>query len=233
MGLGNELPRAMGLLRGVPPEELAALPVERVERGPGERFLSQGDPGDAVYGVLTGRVKVSKQSRDGHDFCLDVLGPGEVLAAVAVIRRIPMPAMAIALERAACLRVPAAAFLGLLERHPLVSARMMDVMARRLVDAGCSRLCLATEPVEVRLATVLLRMADKFGAPLGGELVFSQNLTRQNLADLAGTTMESAIRVMSRWTRDGLIRSTASRITILQPDRLRRMVESSPVRAGS
>jgi CRP-like cAMP-binding protein len=233
MGLGSELPRAMGLLRGVPLEELAALPVERVERGPGERFLSEGDPGDSVYGVLTGRVKVSKQARDGRDFCLEVLGPGEVLAAVAVIRRIPMPATAIALERAACLRVPAACFLGLLERHSFVSTRLMDVMARRLVDAGCSQVCLATEPVEVRLAMVLLRMADKFGAPRGGELVFSQSLTRQNLAELAGTTVETAIRVMSRWTRDGLIRSTSGRITILQPDSLRRMVDPPPIRACS
>lgn len=227
MAEASELLRSMTVLRGVPPEELEALPVERVERAPGQTFFSQGDPGDSVYGVLTGRVRIAKFARDGRELCLEVLGPGDVIAAVAVIRRCAMPATAVALERTACLRMPGDAFQRLRERHPVVAQRLLDVFSRRLVESGCSRLCLATEPVEVRLASALMRMADKFGSARGGELVFSQRFTRQNLADLAGTTVESAIRVMSRWTRDGLIQSNAGRITILQPETLRRLAERS------
>ncbi|MBZ4421963.1 Crp/Fnr family transcriptional regulator [Myxococcus sp. RHSTA-1-4] len=225
MAEASELLRSMAVLRGVPPEELEVLPVERVERAPGQPFFSQGDPGDSVYGVLTGRVRIAKSARDGREVCLEVLGPGDIIAAVAVIRRCPMPATAVALERTACLRVPGDAFQRLRERHPVMAQRMLDVLSRRLLESGCSRLCLATEPVEVRMASALMRLADKFGAVRGGELAFSQRFTRKNLADLAGTTVESAIRVMSRWTRDGLIQSSAGRITILQPEAMRRLAE--------
>lgn len=227
MAEAGELLRSMTVLRGVPSEELEALPVERIECGEGARLFSQGDPGDAVYGIVTGRVRIAKHARDGRELCLEVLGPGDIIAAVAVIRRCPMPASAVALERTACLRMPGDAFQRLRERHPVVAQRLLDVLSRRLVEAGCSRLCLATEPVEVRLAASLMRLADRFGAARGGELVFSQRFTRQNLADLAGTTVESAIRVMSRWTRDGLIHSHAGRITILQPEVMRRLAARS------
>ena len=221
----TDLLRAFPFLRNLPPEAQDGLTVTRVERPGGGRFFSQGDPGDAVYGVLTGRVKIAKQSPTGKELILDVLGPGEPIGAIAVVRRIPMPATAVALEPTACLRMSGADFLAAMGRDPATLLRFLDAISKRLVQANASRLGLATESVEARIAQALLRMSDKFAADRAGELVFSQTFTRENLAELAGTTVESAIRVMSRWTKEGILRSRQSRLTVLQPDHLRRLAE--------
>lgn len=220
-----DLLRALPVLRALPPSELARLPLQRVDREAGELFFSQGDPGDSAWGVITGRVKIVKQSARGRELILEVVGGGELFAAIAVLRGIPMPATAVALEPTACVRLEGAPFRELIGRHPELAIRILETISRRLLEANTARLGLATESVEVRLARSLLRMADKFGTRRSGEIVFSQSFTRQNLADLAGTTVETTIRTMSRWTRDGLVRSDASRLTILLPEALALLAE--------
>lgn len=218
-----DLLRAFPFLRSVPAEEVEGVVASRVERRAGSSFFTQGDPGDAVYGILTGRVKIAKQSPGGRELILDVLGVGEPVGAIAVVRSIPMPASAVALEDAAMLRLSGEIFMGLMGRHPMVMMRFLEAISKRLVDANSARLGLATDHVETRLARALLRMAERFGANRGGEVVFSQSFTRQNLAELAGTTVETAIRVMSRWSKGGILRSQQSRITVAQPEELRRI----------
>ncbi len=220
-----ELLRAFPSLRGLPEEELAAAPFERVERAAGERFFDQGDPGDAVYGVVTGRIRIAKQAPGGKELSLDIFGPGELVAVVAVLRKIPMPASAIALEPTICLRIEGGWFLRMMALRPEVAARTLDVVSSRLIDAGTSRLRLATAPVEARLASALLRMGAKFGVPREGQIWISRSFTRQNLADLAGTTVETTIRVMSRWTQEGWIDSQSGRIQIRKPEELERLAE--------
>ena len=222
-----DLFRGLPMLRGLPPHDVVGIDGERVELDAGERLFSQGEPASFVYGVVTGRVQITKQSPGGRELALEVLGPGEIIAVVAVLRGIPLPATATAMEPAACVRVPAAPFLKLVEKHPQVATRLLDVVARRLVDSGASRLALATEPVEVRIAQALLHLAERYGSKQGQALIFSQGFSRQNLADLAGTTVETTIRVMSRWTRDGLVRSATQRISILDPEELKRIAGAS------
>lgn len=229
MDTALELLRAYPILKPIPREELAALPVSRVERARGDRFFSQEDPPDAVFGILSGRVRVVKQSASGREVCLELLGQGDLLTALAVLKKMPLPASGVAVEPTACLRVPADAFRALVLRHPWLSIRIVELLTDRLLDASESRLSLATEPVETRLAQTLLKLAEKYAEERGEQLVFAASLTRQQLADLAGTTVESTIRVLSKWTRDGWITSTSSRITVNDSCALRRAAGRCPV----
>jgi CRP/FNR family transcriptional regulator, nitrogen oxide reductase regulator len=222
----DELLRAMPLLGQVPREELAGLAAERIELSAGETFFRQGEEARHAWGVITGRVRIVKEGAENKPFCLNILGPGDLVGAVAVLRRVPMPASAIAIEATACVRVEAEVFRSVLRQHPSAQGKALDLMARRLLEAANVRHELATCPVESRLACALLRMAGRYGAEHRGEIVFSQALTRQSLADLAGTTVESAIRVMSRWTRAGVLRSSAGRLTISRPHELERLTGS-------
>lgn len=226
MGHSIELRRAFPLLKGLTDAELEAAPVTRIECAAGDRLFDQGDPGDAVYGVLTGRVRIVKQAAAGREFTLDVFGPGDLVAAVAVLRGVPMPASAIALEPTICLKIEGDWYKRVMGGHPELSTRTLDVMMGRLLEAGNARLRLATAPVEARLAASLLRMGDKFGVSRNGEIWIGRSFTRQNLADLAGTTVETTIRVMSRWTRDEWISSQGGRIQILKPAELQRIAET-------
>lgn len=219
----DQLLRGYPLLRGIAADELRALGACAVTRRTGEAFFRQGDPDDHSYGVVSGRVRIVKQSAEGREFILDVLGEGELVGTVAVIRRTVMPASAVALEPTVACRIPGDPFRALVARQEGLSQRLLGELSRRLLDANQSRLNLATQPVEVRLARVLLRLARRFGHEQEDAIVFNREFTRRNLADLAGTTVESAIRTVSRWTKQGLLRSEASRITVIDPEALRRI----------
>lgn len=227
-----EVLRAYPSFKPVPREDLLALGATRLERARGERFFQQDDPADAVYGIVSGRIRVVKQSPNGREVCLELLSVGELVAALAVLRNIPLPASGIAAEPTAVLRIPAERFRWLIQRHPWLSTRILDVVTQRLLDASESRLSLATEPVETRLAQTLLRLADKYAEERGEQLVFATSLTRQQLADLAGTTVETTIRILSKWTRMGMITSCSSRITVNDGCALRRAAGRCPIEAA-
>ncbi len=218
-----EAARAHPLLRRVSPEELAALPLQRLELAAGEPLFREGEPCRFVYGVLHGRLAVSKSARGGRELCLEVFGPGDVVAVVAAIREIPLPASAKALEPTVLISIEAGAYRALVERHPQLAVRCLQLFGERLQEAGEARLALATDPVDARLARVLLLLGEKFGAMLDGKVRLTKGFTRHALADLAGTTEESTIRVLTRWRKDGLVTDLQGRLVLERPAELREL----------
>jgi CRP/FNR family transcriptional regulator len=188
-------------------------------------LFMEGDPARWLYLVKAGRVKIVRQSRGGRDVVLEMLGPGEIFGGVAVIEQRPYPASAQAVEASTVLRIPGTAVIALSERHPAVIREMALMIGRRLRAAHDSVTSLAADPVEARLAARLLRLAESDGTrgPRGLTLPF--HLTRQSLADMTGTTVETAIRVVSRWLRDGLVEDTGGRLVIRDADALRAVAE--------
>lgn len=215
--------RAHPLLRGLPVEELEALPLQQVGLAAGETLFSEGEPCLAVYGLIHGRLAVSKTARGGRELCLEVFGPGDVVAVVAAIRAIALPATAKALEPTALLKVEAGAYRALVARHPELAVRCLQLFGERLHGAGEARLALATDPVDARLARVLLQLGEKFGATLDGKLHLTKGFTRHALADLAGTTEESTIRVLTRWRKEGLVTDLQGRLVLERPEALRQL----------
>src|SRR5690606_21185857 len=121
------------------PQELVELPAERVQLPAGGRFFAQGDPSDAVYGVVEGNVRILKRTVSGRELCLEVLGPGDVIGAAAVMRGMPMQASCVAAEPSTLVRVPAEAFRSLLGRNPGLGNRLLDVISSRLLEGSRSR----------------------------------------------------------------------------------------------
>jgi len=185
-----------------------------------EYIFHEGDPAAWLWVVKTGRVRIVRHSRAGKDVVLELLGAGEIFGGVAVIERRPYPAAAQATEPSAAVKIPADIIIGLADRHPSVVREMALLIGRRLRAAHDS-VKLSVEPVESRLAAILLRLADREGVRTkrGVELPF--HLTRQSLADMSGTTVETAIRVVSRWQRDELVEDEGGRLVVRQPDVLR------------
>jgi CRP-like cAMP-binding protein len=161
----------------------------------------------------------------GKDVVRELLGPGEIFGGVAVIARRPYPASAQATEPSDVVKIPADVVVGLAERHPPVVREMALLIGRRLRAAHDSVKSLSVEPVEARLAATLLRLADREGVrtKTGIELPF--HLTRQSLADMSGTTVETAIRVVSRWLRDELVEDRGGRLVVRDRKALRALVQ--------
>ena len=206
-------------LDGAELAELAGLAVER-SFAPGQFVFWEGDEPDWFYLVCEGRVKILKQSSSGKEFIVAFFAPAEMFGEVAVFEGKPYPASAQAVAKARVLGIEGEQFLSFLASRPAVALKIIAVLGARLRDAHDRLRDLAAERVEQRLAKLLLMLSSKLGSSLP--------FTRQEIADMAGTTTETTIRVMSRLQKDGIVRSGRGRIIILNATKLRLLSEGLP-----
>lgn len=204
------------------PEELAELSASAIERSyeSGEFVFWEGDAPEWFYVVTEGRVKVLKQSAAGKEFIVAFFGPGEMLGEVAVFEGRSYPASAQAVSLSKVIGIERGHFLSFLAKRPDVALRIILVLGGRLREAQARLRDIAVERVEQRLSRTLLMLSTK----LGSELPF----TRQEIAEMAGTTTETAIRFMSRLKDGGIIRSTRGKTIILDETKLRLLSEGPP-----
>jgi CRP/FNR family transcriptional regulator len=225
-----EFLRGIPVFAGVPDSGLQGLAASaRAERYRVRQYVfMEGDAADWFCVVYSGRIKILRQSRAGKEVVLELLGRGEPFGGVAVIEHRPYPASAQAAQASVVLKIPRAPIVALSERHPGIIREMALVIGRRLRDAHDSVKSLAVDSVEARLAAALLRLAEREGAPGPQGLTLPFHLTRQSLADMTGTTVESAIRVVSRWQKDGVVRDDGGRLILSDLDELRALAEGEP-----
>ncbi len=193
------------LFAGLTPEDRTFLkPLCRVAAyEKGEAIFSEGEPAKELCFVVLGRVKVVKAAGE-RDLILGIFGPGEAVGMVAVFEGRPYPATAIALEPSTIVHVPELRFFEALGDHSGVVKRLFQGMMRRQVELT-KRLLDLTGHVDGRIARLLVTLADKAGRSEGKGTFIGIALTRQEIADLAATTVETAIRIMSRWGKEGLV----------------------------
>lgn len=215
--------KACAVFAGVPAREIEALSAVAQERAyrAREYIFSEGEAATWFCVVRSGHVKILRTSREGKDVVLELLGPGEPFGGVAVIERRPYPASAQATEPSTVLRIPQEPIVALAERHPSIIREMALMIGRRLRAAHDSMKSLAVDPVEARLAATLLRLAEREGTREGRGIRLPFHLTRQSLADMTGTTVETAIRIVSRWLRDGVVREDGTHLVLDDLDALR------------
>jgi CRP/FNR family transcriptional regulator len=219
--------RANAVFAGVPARELealAAVALEETHRARTYVFM-EGDAARWFYLVKSGHVKIMRHSKTGRDVVLELLGPGEVFGGVAVIEKRPYPASAQATETTVVLKIPAPPVIALAERHPTFIREMALMIGRRLRAAHDSVKSLAVDPVEARLAGALVRLAEREGTRGKTGVTLPFHLTRQSLADMTGTTVETTIRILSRWIKDGLLADEGGRLVLGDLDGLRERAE--------
>jgi CRP/FNR family transcriptional regulator len=216
---------AVGMYRRLDAEDrrrLASVSVlQEFERG--DEVFGEGDAADSFYVVLDGRVKVVKSTPTGKEIILEIFGPGGPLGAVVAYEGKPFPATARALEPTRCLVTPRGAFFQLLAEHPSLVRGLLSGLTMRLIELTNRIANLSGARVEERMARLFLQKLEELGRPDRGGHFLPLALTRQELADLAGTTIETAIRVMSRWGKAGVVRTDEDGFTILDRSELERL----------
>lgn len=191
-----------------------AIEVQR-----GDVIFREGEAAEQMYFALTGRVKIIKAVGD-REMILEILGSGEPIGAVAVYEERPLPATAVALEDSTLLEIPALQFLRLLEADPVIVRRLLSGLTLRLMNVN-QRITHMAGNVEQRVARLLLILAERMGSSDESGLKIPLKLTRQEIADLTGTTVETAIRLMSRWSREGVVESSDDGFIVRNPEVLR------------
>lgn len=186
-----------------------------------EPIYHAGERADALYVVAEGRVKLSQVSLEGAESVTDILVPGELFGAMGTLGEPYHLQSASALVGTCVLSIRQADFRAVLTEQPTVALRVLDDVAARLSRAHSDIGGQSTDTVPQRVATSLLRLADKLGEDRGAHgTLIEVPLSRADLAGLARSTPESVSRVMSRWKKEGLIDSGRRWTALLDRDRL-------------
>ncbi len=213
------------MFRGLTEHDLTTIaPHTRVlEFARGDVVFAEGDSADRLYLVAAGRVKVCRVTPGGDERILCVFGAGDPLGAVAVYEGKPFPATVVALEPSTCLALDRVAFFALLERSPTLVRGLLLGLTRRLVELTGRLGDLTGGRVEQRFARFFLKLVGEVGRPGSDGIVIPMRLTRQELADLTGTTVETAIRIMSRWGKQRIVRTEPAGFVVLDAEALGRI----------
>jgi CRP/FNR family cyclic AMP-dependent transcriptional regulator len=223
---------ATSLLGGVPLfaslSEEALRAVEAVCRRRvfkrGETLFYEEDPGNALYIVQTGQVKIVRLAPDGEERILHLEGPGECLGELSLIDGAPRSAKAVALDRVEALVLYREEFLALVDRHPAVARAVMSGLAgmvRRLSEQVQD---LTALDVPGRIAKKLLELADTHGQTTADGVQISLPLTQQELADMIGATRVAVNQALSWFRGQGILTTDRQGITLRQPEKLRQRV---------
>ena len=205
----DEVLRRSTIFRRLTPDDrqrLAAVASVR-EFTKGAMLFAEGDSSDFLYTIVARRVKVFKVTARGTDVILEIFGPGDPVGAVAVYESRLYPASAIALEPTTCVLVPRQAFFSLLEAHPTMVRGLLLGLTHRIVELTNRLTELSGGRVEARLARFFLKLADDMGQRRQDGIFIPMALSRQELADMIGTTIETSIRVMRRWGKQDIVRT--------------------------
>jgi len=203
---------------------IASLGVPRmVEEG--SFFFMQGDEAEFLYILTSGRAKLCTISIDGQQVNLRTLVPNQLFGAVGAVRSSAVyPACAQALEDCAAIAIKSMEFRKLLEKRPQLSFGLMELMTGYIQEMQERYRELATERVEQRVARALLRLTAQSGekAEAGG---ITLQFSRADLAEMAGTTLYTVSRLLSRWGKDGILQTGRGKVTVIEPHGLVRIAD--------
>ena len=200
-------------------EEIVPLVVKRRLRRDTVVF-HEGDPGSAFYLVKTGRVKIYKSSAYGREQVLSILGDGQIFGDVPTFDGGPYPATAATMTEAEIYLIRREDFQGILRRHPEIALKVIQVLGARLRQSLELIRDLSFKQVPHRLAGLLLRMAREHGEQTAAGTLIPLSLSRQDLADIVGTSRETVTRELKKMERAGLLKVNRRQIIILDHERL-------------
>ena len=202
-----------GLERGVMAEIEAAARLRSTDRG--AAFFHQGDRAEALHLLVTGSVKMVQVDAAGHQGVVRVIGRGDMFGCVPALARGIYPATAEALVDSHAWVWDAATLDGLMAAHPSLAKNAMHVLGARLGELQDRLLELATVRVEQRLARTLLRLVRQCGRKVEEGVAIDMPLSRQDLAEMSGTTLFTVSRVLSRWEAEGMVQIGRHRVVII------------------
>lgn len=218
--------RSLPMFRGLSPEQhqrLAPLAsIRDFQRG--DLLWREGEAAEFLTVIVRGRVKIVRAAEAG-DVILEIFGEGEPVGAIAVYNYIPYPATAVALEPVTLLCIPRRDYFELLDRNPEFARAIMRELTKLVLALTRKVQESRGHRVEARIAQLFVSLAERMGKESAAGVLIPLKLTRQEIADLVGTTVETSIRVLSRWGREEIVVTRDDGFLIPSRDRLAEAAE--------
>jgi len=212
------------LFLALDPEGAAALRASLTERAvsKGEIIFQEGEPGDRLYVILEGKVKLGRSSNDGRESLLAILGPGEMFGELSLFDPGPRTSTAAALTDAVILALSNEQLRPWLAGRPEVAAALLQALARRLRRTNEAMADLVFSDVPGRVAKALMDLGEKFGEITAEGLMVTHDMTQEELAQLVGASRETVNKALADFAQRGWIRLESRQVMILDVERLGR-----------
>ncbi|CAN5528168.1 cAMP-activated global transcriptional regulator CRP [soil metagenome] len=214
-----------GLFRGIDRDAVATLTRELkpVNFRRGHTIFVEGQPGDELYIIVTGKVKIGRRSRDGRENLLAVLGPSDVFGELSVFDAGPRTSTVTAVTAVSAVTMDRDALRVWMSAHPEIGEQLLRVLARRLRDTNDNLADLIFTDVPGRVAKLLLQLAQRFGVPQADETyLVAHDLTQEEIAQLVGASRETVNKALAEFVERGWITLQGKCVIILDRSRLAR-----------
>ena len=219
--MDTDVLRRAPLFASLDDEAFAALTKEitEVDLSRGATLFHEGDPGDQLYFIVSGKIKLGRTASDGRENLVAVMGPGEIFGEMALFDPSPRSTSATAVSETRLAGLKHENLRKVIQHSPEVSAQLLQALARRLrrTNENLADLVFSDVPV----AKALLDLADRFGRPATDGILVAHELTQEELAQLVGASRETVNKALAEFVQRGWIRLEARAVVILDLQRLK------------
>ncbi|HYZ38281.1 MAG TPA: Crp/Fnr family transcriptional regulator [Pseudonocardiaceae bacterium] len=219
--MNDALTRA-GIFQGVDPSAVQDLKsaLEPVTFPRAHVIFAEGELGDRLYIILSGKVKIGRKSPDGRENLLAVFGPSDMFGELSIFDPGPRTSTATTVTEVQAVTMDRAALREWIAKRPEIAEQLLRVIARRLRRTNNMLADLIFTDVPGRVAKALLQLAHDFGTQEGGMLRVTHDLTQEEIAQLVGASRETVNKALADFAHRGWLRLEGKSVLILEPQRL-------------
>lgn len=218
----SEILSRAGIFQGVDPAAVRTL-IEELDTTKfprGTTIFDEGEPGDRLYIIISGKVKLARHAADGRENLLTVMGPSDMFGELSIFDPGPRTSSAVCVTEVVAATMDSTMLHAWIKQHPGISEQLLRVLARRLRRTNNSLADLIFTDVPGRVAKALLQLANRFGIQEGPALRVHHDLTQEEIAQLVGASRETVNKALAEFAHRGWIRLEGKSVLISDTERL-------------
>jgi CRP/FNR family cyclic AMP-dependent transcriptional regulator len=219
-----------GMFQGAPPAAVSALTqqLHPIDFPRGHEVFTEGQPGDRLYIVVSGKVKIGRRSPDGHDKLLTIVGPSDMFGELSIFDPGPRASSATTITAVRAVSMDRQTLRTWIADRPETAEQLLRILARQHRRTTDNLADLIFTDVPGRVAKQLLQLARRFGTHEHGALRVTHDLTQEEIAQLVGSSRETVNKTLSDFVQRGWIRLDGKSVLISDTERLARRAHYSP-----
>jgi CRP/FNR family cyclic AMP-dependent transcriptional regulator len=219
----DEVLARTGLFQGIEPSAVPALTkqLHRVDFRRGHTLFVEGQPGDRLYIIVSGKIKIVRRSPDGRQNLLTIMGPSDMFGELSILDPAPRTTSATTITDLCAVAIDREALRAWMVERPEITERLLRLLARRLQRTNDNVADLIFTDVPGRVAKQLLQLAQRFGTQEDGSLRVTHDLTQEEIAQLVGAARETVNKVLADFAHRGWITLEGKSVLISNSERLR------------
>ncbi|HJG47144.1 CRP-like cAMP-activated global transcriptional regulator GlxR [Corynebacterium variabile] len=222
MGEVHEILSRAGIFQGVESAAVNTL-IEQLDSTTfprGTTIFDEGEPGDRLFIITSGKVKLARHAPDGRENLLTIMGPSDMFGELSIFDPGPRTSAAVCVTEVTAATMDSQMLHDWIQAHPEISEQLLRVLARRLRRTNNALADLIFTDVPGRVAKALLQLANRFGVQEGGALRVHHDLTQEEIAQLVGASRETVNKALAEFAHRGWIRLEGKSVLISDTERL-------------